>query len=121
MTVQDIEMIRLTKTLNAWGTPDFKDILKKEIEQMDAGQLPLQQGLSIGSYAIDDKINVMIINVSEAAGSILVKAGIFYSGIIAGCSCADDPTPVNEESEYCVVQLDINKQTAETTVVLLAE
>jgi hypothetical protein len=121
MTVQDIGMIRLTETLNAWGTPDFNDVLKKEIERIDAGQLPLQQGLSTGSYAIDDKINIMIINVSEAAGSILVKAGIFYSGIIAGCSCADDPTPVNEESEYCVVQLDINKQTAETTVVLLAE
>ncbi len=114
-------MIRLTGTLNAWGTPDFNDILKREIEQVDAAQLPLQQGLSTGSYAIDDKINVMIISVSEAAGSIRVKAGIFYSGIIAGCSCADDPTPVNKESEYCVVQLDINKQTAATTVVLLAE
>jgi len=121
MTVQDTEMIRLTGTLNAWGTPDFNDTLKKEIEQIDAAQLPLQQGLSTGSYAIDDKINVMIISVSEAAGSIRVKAGIFYSGIIAGCSCADDPTPVNKESEYCVVQLDINKQTAATTVVLLAE
>ena len=49
MTVQYIEMIRLTNTLNAWGTPDFKDIFKKEIEQMDAEQLPLQQGLSTGS------------------------------------------------------------------------
>jgi hypothetical protein len=121
LTVQDIEMIRLTETLNAWGTPDFKDILKKEIERMDAGQLPLQLGLSTGSYAIDDKFNVMIIGVFEATGSIRVKAGIFYSGIIAGCSCADDPTPVNEESEYCVVQLDINKQTADTTIALLAE
>ena len=121
MTVQYIEMIRLTETLNAWGAPDFKDILKKEIEQMDAEQLPLQQGLSTGSYAIGDKLNAMIINVFEEAGFIRVKAGIFYSGIIAGCSCADDPTPVNEESEYCVVQLDINKLTAETTVAILAE
>ena len=114
-------MIRLTRSLNAWGTPDFKDVLKKEIEQIDAGQLPLQQGLSTGSYVIDGKFNVMIIGVTEDAAIIRVKAGIFYSGIIAGCSCADDPTPVNEESEYCVVQLDINKQTADTTVVLLAE
>ncbi len=121
MTIQYIEMIRLTKTLNAWGTPDLKDILKKEIEQLDAGQLPLQQGLSTGSYAIDGKLNAMIIGVFEEAGFIRVKAGIFYSGIIAGCSCADDPTPINEESEYCVVQLDINKQTAETTIALLAE
>jgi len=121
MTVQDIGMIQLTETLNAWGTPDFNDVLKKEIEQIDAGQLPLQQGLSTGSYVIDGKFNVMIVGVSEVSGCIRVKAGIFYSAIIAGCSCADDPTPVNEESEYCVVQLDINKQTADTTVALLAE
>ena len=114
-------MIRLTEALNAWGTPDFKDVLKKEIEQIDVGLLPLQQGLSTGSYAINGKFNVMIVGVSEAAGIIRVKARIFYSGIIAGCSCADDPTPVNEESEYCVVQLDINKQTADTMVALLAE
>lgn len=114
-------MIRLTKTLNAWGSPEFSDVLKKEIEQMDAGQLPLQQGLTTGSHAIGDKLDVMIIGVSEDAGFIRVKAGIFYSGIIAGCSCADDPTPINEESEYCVVRLNINKLTAETTVVLLAE
>jgi len=121
MTVQDIGMIQLTETLNAWGTPDFKDVLKKEIEQIDAGQLPLQQGLSTGSHVIDGKFNVMIIGVAEDAAIIRVKAGIFYSGIIAGRSCADDPAPVNEESEYCVVQLDINKQTADTTVALLAE
>lgn len=114
-------MIRLTNALNAWGTPEFEDILKKEIEQLDAGQLPLQQGLTTGSYALDCKLKAMIIGVSEEAGFIRVKAGIFYSGIIAGCSCADDPTSVNEESEYCVVQLDINKLTAETAIALVAE
>ena len=114
-------MIRLTKTLNAWGTADFEVVLKEEIALLDTKQLPLQQGLSTGSYAIDGKFKAMIIGVTEVAGFIRVKAGIFYSGIIAGCSCADDPTPVNEESEYCVVQLDINKQTAETTVALLLE
>ena len=114
-------MIRLTKTLNAWGSPEFRGILKNEIEQMDAHLLPLQQGLSTGSHVIDSKLNAMIIGVSEAAGFIRVKAGIFYSGIISGCSCADDPTPINEESEYCVVQLDINKQTAETTIALLPD
>ena len=121
MAVQDIEMIRLTKTLNAWGTADFEGIFREEIAQMDAQQLPLQQGLSTGSYVIDGKLDAMIIGVSENADIISVKAGIFYSGIIAGCSCADDPTPINEESEYCVVQLDIDKQTAETRVALLAD
>lgn len=114
-------MIRLTKSLNAWGTPDFEGILKAEIEQLGAEQLPLQQGLSTSSYALDDKLNVRIISVSEEAGFIHAKVGIFYSGIIPGCSCADDPTPVDEQVEYCVVQLEINKTTAETTVALVAE
>lgn len=114
-------MIRLTQALNAWGTPDFDGVLKKEIEQMGAEHLPLQQGLSTGSHALDNKLQAMIIGVSEDAGFIRAKAGIFYTGILTGCSCADDPTPVNEESEYCVVRLDISKATAETTVVLLAE
>jgi hypothetical protein len=119
-TVQDSGMIRLTKALNAWGTPEFERALKQEIEKMDTAQLPLQQGLTTGSYALAGH-KAMLISTSEDAGVIRVKAGIFYSGIIAGCACADDPTPVNEESEYCVVQLDIDKHTAETTIALLAE
>ena len=109
------------KALEAWGTPEFEDALKKEIEQIDAGQLPLQQGLKTGSYALDGKHKAMIIRASEEADVVRVKAGIFYSGILTGCACADDPTPVNEESEYCVVQLDIDKSTAETRITLLAE
>ena len=61
----------------------------------------------------------MIILVADDEGFIHVKAGIFYSGIIAGCSCADDPTPVDEQNEYCEVQFEINKKTAEATVALL--
>ena len=114
-------MIQLTQSLNAWGTPDFEGILKAEIAHMGAEQLPLQQGLSTSSYALDDKLNVRIISVSEEANFIRAKVGIFYTGVIAGCNCADDPTPVEEQNEYCEVQLDINKLTAETTVALLAE
>jgi len=89
--------------------------------QLGAGHLPLQQGLSSSSHALDDQLDVMLISVTEEAGFLRVKAGLFYSGIIAGCNCADDPTPVDVNTEYCVVRLDIDKATAETTVTLLAE
>jgi len=114
-------MIQLTQSLNAWGSPAFDSILKQEIAQLGAGRLPLQQGLTTSSIALDDKLEVMIISVAEEAGFLRVKAGIFYSGIIAGCSCADDPTPIDENSEYCTVRLDIDMVTAETAVTLLAE
>jgi hypothetical protein len=113
-------MIRLEKALAAWGAPDFEDVLKEEIRQLNGRQLPLQQGLSRTSYALDDKFDVRVIGISDETNVIRAKVGIFYYGIIAGCSCADDPTPVNEETEYFEAQLDIDKATGDTTVVLLA-
>lgn len=112
-------MIRLSKSLNAWGTRDFNGALKQEIESLNAGQLPLQQGLSVSSYALDERIEALVLGVSEEAGVIRAKVGIFYAGIIAGCNCADDPTPVEAQNEYCEVLLDIDKATAETTIRLL--
>lgn len=114
-------MIRLPHSLSAWGSPGFKDVLKREIEQLDAAALPLQQGLARSSHVTDRPFQAMIISVHDEAGLIRVKAGIFYTGIIAGCSCADDPTPIDEINEYCVVQLDIDRTTADTAVTLLAE
>jgi hypothetical protein len=114
-------MSRLSQSLNAWGTPEFVAVLKQELEQLGADRLPLQQGLSASSVALDDPISVMITGVAEDSGFIHVRAGIFYSGIIAGCSCADDPTPVSENNEYCEVRIDIDKATAEATISLLAD
>ena len=114
-------MFSLDKALSAWETPGFNRVLKMEIEQLNAVQLPLQQGLATSSYVADGKFSAMVLDVSEDSGFVHAKAGILYSGIIAGCSCADDPTPVSEQSEYCEVLLAINKLTAETTVTLVTE
>ena len=86
---------------------------------MGVDELPLQQGMSTGSHALDQPVSVMIIRVSDDQDHIHVRAGIFYTGIIAGCSCADDPTPVDEHAEYCEIRLDIDKATAATAVSLL--
>ena len=114
-------MIKLAKALNAWGTPEFEAVLKDEIQSMNAGQLPLQDGLSQTSYVVEEPINVMILNVSESAGIIHAKTGVFYAGIIAGSCCADDPTPVCEQTEYCEMQFDIDKKSAVSTVTILKD
>lgn len=114
-------MIRLNKSLKAWDVPEFSDVFKREIEKLDAYLLPLQLGLMISSHVSDRPVQAMILKQSEEADLIRVKAGIFYTGIIAGCSCADDPTPIAEQNEYCVLAFCIDKQTAETTVTLVSE
>ncbi len=114
-------MIRLSQALNAWGTPKFETVLKQEIAQLGAAQLPLQQGLTNGNYVADAPLTVVINRVTETDHAILVTAGIFYEGLLGGCSCAGDPTTASKSSEYCEVRLDINKTTAETTVTLVTE
>ncbi len=114
-------MIRFIKSLNAWGTSGFREVLKQEIELLNPDQLPLQQWLSAGNYALGDKFSVMVLDTTEDENFIHARAGIFYNSIIGGCACADDPTPVSELNEYCVVRLDIDKKTAETTIALLTD
>jgi hypothetical protein len=113
--------IRLRKALNAWGTPEFGHVLKQEMEQQDARQLPLQQGLSGSSQVAERPFQAMILGAREEPGLIMVRLGVFYAGVVAGCNCADDPSPVDEQNEYCVLLLAIDKLTADTAVTLLAE
>jgi len=114
-------MIQFKRSFSAWATPGFKSVLKQEIEQLSVIELPLQQGLTTGSHALDADIQAMILNVQESEFCIQVKAGIFYKSIIAGCSCADDPTPVDEVNEHCEVLIEIDKMTAEATITLLQD
>ena len=112
-------MLKLSKTLQAKHSPDFTAILKNEIQNIDPNLLPLQQGLSLSSYVGKTPFTTVILNISEEADSIKIKAGIFYTGIIAGCSCSDDPSPTDEQNEYCELLFSIDKVTAETSVELL--
>lgn len=113
--------MKLFNSLNAWGSPGFENTLKQEIQDIDPDLLPLQQALSLSSYVSRTPVNATILNISDNNEVIIAKAGIFYTGIIAGCSCADDPTPPDEQTEYCEIQFIINKDTSETTTVLLEE
>lgn len=114
-------MIRLPNSLRAWGAPDFEAVLKREIAALDPAALPLQQALAVSSHVAEQPIQATILAAGEQAGRIRVKAGIFFSGIIAGCSCNDDPTPMSEQAEYCVLRLDIDPATAEAVVTLLPD
>ena len=114
-------MFQFLKSPHHFGDSDFERILKNEIEQLDAKLLPLQQGLSTGGYALYDTFKVMVISVAELDNQFHVKAGIFYHGVIAGCSCSDDPSPTDVTTEYCEVMFEIDRLTGEATVSLTSE
>ena len=112
-------MIKLTESRKHWNTDRFKDTFLHEAEKLTVSDLMLQQGLSQSSYARESGHKLTLLSASETEDSIIIKAGIFYTGIIMGCHCADDPSPNNEVSEYCEVTLAIRKSDASTTISLI--
>ena len=117
MAQPKITEIQLATALGARGTPRFAEALKHDIEQLDARLLPLQQGLSVGNHVVDTPLQAMIISVAEDETVIRATVGLFYAGILTGCSCADDPTPVEAQNEYCEVEIEIDKITLIATVI----
>jgi len=112
-------MICLTDAARSWGSEAFESVLKEELKNLGLSRLPLQQGLSSSSVALDDRLQVVLLSVGDDAEQILVRAGLFYTGIIAGCSCADDPSPVEEQSEHCEIAIEILKSTGAASIKLI--
>lgn len=106
------------KTLAAWKTPSFVGVFKEDV-RANADWLPLQQGLALTSHALTERIDAMVISSFDGGNVLKVKAGIFFEGILTGCSCADDPTPVGEQNEYCEMLFEIDRKTGEAVVTVV--
>ena len=114
-------MLLLKQSLNTWDKENFTAVFKAEVSHLPHDVLPLQQGLTLSSYVSDEAFTPIILNACANESSIVIKTGIFYTGIIAGCSCADDPSPLDTQNEYCEVIFTINKQSAEANIELLCD
>ncbi len=114
----------------ALGTPDFEPALIAAIKSLGLRGLPLQQAVRQGSVALDDDVSVRLLAVrasghaaavSDSAAShsmVEYKIGVQYTSLIAGCSCADDPTPMSVLPEYAECVLSIDWATGDFTVQL---
>ena len=115
-------MLLLERSLQAWNTPDFNDVFKSEVSKLDEKSLPLQAGLSYSSIAISDNLSATVLEsrivCHDGVDQIYVRAGLFYEGMIAGCNCSDDPSPIDTTMEYCEAIFHIDMQTSQAKVSL---
>jgi hypothetical protein len=108
--------LSLPRALSTWGTDAFETTLKQELRDLDPWHLPLQQAMTQGSQVSERTIDPVILHSEARDGLLVVKVGIFYSSVIAGSCCADDPTPMCEENEYCEVKVTIRRADGEATI-----
>ena len=110
----------LPQTLQAWDQDKFFETLTSELNQLEKGLLPLQACLLKGSHVVEDEdCKFMLIGSSSNDQSIELTIGVFFSSVIAGCACADDPTPEDTYSEYAELRITIDKLTTEATISVL--
>ncbi len=109
-------MPKLPDSLRDWNSPGFADTLRNEIEGLKPGTLPLLMGVSQGGVPDDRDIKAMVLSSAQTQDCIQARVGIFFSEILAGCSCGDDPMALNA---YCELQVSIDKATAEVEFAVL--
>ena len=110
----------LSNSVAAWGTPAFAVTFAAEVQALDPSQLPLQAGLAHSSHvSAETTLTVLVMETAATATQLQVNAGVFYSGVIAGSCCSDDPTPVCEQPEYCTLRFEIDRKTAIARVMLV--
>jgi len=111
--------INLKNVVSEWGCSNFHSIIKSELEQLDIDQLQLQKGLSFSNFALNTDVKIIILNSTIKDKIISIKAGVFYTGIVAGCNCSDDPSPIDKQNEYCEILVSINNESGNTTIDLV--
>ncbi|MFW6191272.1 MAG: hypothetical protein ACOC48_01575 [Thiohalospira sp.] len=112
-------MVTLPETLAAWDRDDLEAVFTRELAAVDRDELPLQAGLTRTQRAMDDPVTATLLSREAGPDRLHLRAGLFYTGMDIGCSCADDPTPVEPEPEYCTVAVTIDRASGEARIELV--
>ena len=106
----------LANALQKWPHESWKFALKREIESLPSDSLPLEAAVTRCGIVDDDNISVTVINTSQNSTSITATVGVFFTEIVAGCVCGEDPTA---ENAYCELLVRIDKITAAADITLI--
>ncbi len=98
--------IRLIQCLKATDSDDFADCLARALMALPAGSLPLQGSCDQGGVVDDGDISASVMRVDPADDRIIARVGIFFTEIVGGCNCNDDPLQANA---YRVLEVAIRR------------
>ena len=109
-------MITLPASLKHWNSTSFKDTFKSEVLNLKPDSIPLHLATTQGGYVNYDNIGLSILSTNEDENYLNIKTGIFFTELVGGCNCDDDPA---SDNTYCELLVNIDKSSAETTFALI--
>jgi hypothetical protein len=87
--------------------------LKQDIEALGVTAVPL--ATTQGGHIDPNKFSVTVLTTQDTLDAIEARIGVFFSEMLGGCNCSEDPV---ESDGYCELIVTINKQTALTRFAL---
>lgn len=90
----------LVDSVGAFGTPAFAEILRRELLALPDGILTIEG--EQGGLIDPASLGLTLLSSRTDAERIEVAVGVFYTEIVGGCSCGDEPFGVNGYVELCL-------------------
>ena len=109
-------MVELHDALRAWGTGGFAPALKRAIEALAVGTLPLDRATAHGGRVGDGPVTVTVHGATDAGTHLDATIGVFFAEVVAGCSCGDEPF---DQPGYCELGVRIDKATGRAVFTLI--
>ncbi|MDZ7662192.1 hypothetical protein [Thiohalophilus sp.] len=111
-------MLKLLHTIEQHDPDALIRTLKRELESGVGANLPLDQGTGEGGYSDASDLQVTVLGIDQDDQVLHARIGVFFTEIIANCSCGDEPV---HKPAYCRMQLSIDRITGATTATVLAD
>jgi len=118
MACDDQVMPKFIDAVRDWPTDTFALSLKRELMALGSGVLPLGKGVAYGGVVDDSNLAVSILRSTDAGSAIVVRVGVFFTEVIAGCNCDEDPLSI---PAYCELHINIDKLSAEADMTLVPD
>ena len=98
------------KCLEAKDSSDLAQELCSTLKALPSGTLPLEAGCDQGGMVDDRDIAATVLGIEQTADHILARVGVFFTEVVGGCNCNEDPLEVNA---YCLLEVRIDSATGD--------
>ena len=101
-------MKKLPKLLQSWGTPQFRQELLEELQQLEPCQLPLKQVARFSGLFEQDGLQFSLLSNNEDEQLLILKLSVFYQEISSMCPCSGQE--IEKIDGHCEMNMTINRQ-----------
>lgn len=98
----------LPASLHAFGSDTFPSVLKADLERLDPAALGLDRAVTQGGQVQEFSVTTTLVGATGDGDAVRARVGVFFTEVVGGCSCGDDPYQV---AGYREMRITIDRQT----------